>query len=123
MIRRPPRSTLFPYTTLFRSPHAIMRAKTSQRMSDGTGWDMCRALEGGEPPDGQPPSAQATCPSGEADHAASPFARDQVIPPISLRREPLSCGLRATPVVWSPHCPGPLLVRSEERRVGKECRS
>src|SRR2546426_11666174 len=23
MIRRPPRSTLFPYTTLFRSPHAL----------------------------------------------------------------------------------------------------
>src|SRR2546426_8340846 len=27
MIRRPPRSTLFPYTTLFRSPHAIDTAK------------------------------------------------------------------------------------------------
>src|SRR3712207_8456979 len=26
MIRRPPRSTLFPYTTLFRSLHARMRA-------------------------------------------------------------------------------------------------
>src|SRR2546429_5386584 len=26
MIRRPPRSTLFPYTTLFRSPPAIARA-------------------------------------------------------------------------------------------------
>src|SRR3989454_11924081 len=26
MIRRPPRSTLFPYTTLFRSEHAIERA-------------------------------------------------------------------------------------------------
>src|SRR3989449_7414184 len=26
MIRRPPRSTLFPYTTLFRSPSAIERA-------------------------------------------------------------------------------------------------
>ena len=26
MIRRPPRSTLFPYTTLFRSPTEIMRA-------------------------------------------------------------------------------------------------
>src|SRR2546422_5861241 len=26
MIRRPPRSTLFPYTTLFRSLHALMRA-------------------------------------------------------------------------------------------------
>src|SRR5690348_17677429 len=25
MIRRPPRSTLFPYTTLFRSPHAAGR--------------------------------------------------------------------------------------------------
>src|SRR2546422_7333501 len=28
MIRRPPRSTLFPYTTLFRSPH--MRAHASE---------------------------------------------------------------------------------------------
>src|SRR5438105_6354570 len=27
MIRRPPRSTLFPYTTLFRSEIAILRAK------------------------------------------------------------------------------------------------
>src|SRR3712207_7718667 len=25
MIRRPPRSTLFPYTTLFRSPHIVAR--------------------------------------------------------------------------------------------------
>src|SRR3712207_7367718 len=25
MIRRPPRSTLFPYTTLFRSDHAVVR--------------------------------------------------------------------------------------------------
>src|SRR3712207_8582113 len=27
MIRRPPRSTLFPYTTLFRSPHALDLAR------------------------------------------------------------------------------------------------
>src|SRR3712207_7582443 len=27
MIRRPPRSTLFPYTTLFRSPRPIMRSQ------------------------------------------------------------------------------------------------
>src|SRR5256886_17350804 len=26
MIRRPPRSTLFPYTTLFRSPHELVAA-------------------------------------------------------------------------------------------------
>src|SRR2546425_3008504 len=32
MIRRPPRSTLFPYTTLFRSPHAVAsRRKRAQR--------------------------------------------------------------------------------------------
>src|SRR5256884_7927212 len=31
MIRRPPRSTLFPYTTLFRSPTRIRRWETSER--------------------------------------------------------------------------------------------
>src|SRR2546429_7111013 len=31
MIRRPPRSTLFPYTTLFRSLHHILRATTGER--------------------------------------------------------------------------------------------
>src|SRR5205807_7836942 len=31
MIRRPPRSTLFPYTTLFRSPH---RAKIAGRLKE-----------------------------------------------------------------------------------------
>src|SRR3712207_7174549 len=30
MIRRPPRSTLFPYTTLFRSRIAILRKKAAQ---------------------------------------------------------------------------------------------
>src|SRR5258705_3231745 len=44
MIRRPPRSTLFPYTTLFRSPRT-MRGVTrgsiisSWNMSTGTIWD------------------------------------------------------------------------------------
>src|SRR5256885_11305362 len=33
MIRRPPRSTLFPYTTLFRSPGA--RVRRAQRLSPG----------------------------------------------------------------------------------------
>src|SRR3712207_7615452 len=32
MIRRPPRSTLFPYTTLFRSPHAEMAHVRIQRL-------------------------------------------------------------------------------------------
>src|SRR3712207_7663775 len=33
MIRRPPRSTLFPYTTLFRSPPAGMAASVYERES------------------------------------------------------------------------------------------
>src|SRR2546425_9067149 len=35
MIRRPPRSTLFPYTTLFRSP-SPSRSHTSRRPTRGT---------------------------------------------------------------------------------------
>src|SRR2546425_5796467 len=31
MIRRPPRSTLFPYTTLFRSPTAVLAAAAATR--------------------------------------------------------------------------------------------
>src|SRR2546430_13640261 len=38
MIRRPPRSTLFPYTTLFRSP---------PRSSGGISWDGSRCGQGG----------------------------------------------------------------------------
>src|SRR5256885_11755922 len=36
MIRRPPRSTLFPYTTLFRSP----------REATDVGLDLCRRVDG-----------------------------------------------------------------------------
>src|SRR2546430_13659072 len=35
MIRRPPRSTLFPYTTLFRSPDEQVRPPPRRRASDG----------------------------------------------------------------------------------------
>src|SRR2546427_4736292 len=37
MIRRPPRSTLFPYTTLFRSPRRSRRAGDALRARDGGG--------------------------------------------------------------------------------------
>src|SRR2546430_9799172 len=36
MIRRPPRSTLFPYTTLFRSPSALRVPATQRPSGDGT---------------------------------------------------------------------------------------
>src|SRR2546430_5875458 len=35
MIRRPPRSTLFPYTTLFRSQHRVCRLGRQRQLSAG----------------------------------------------------------------------------------------
>src|SRR2546429_1132132 len=49
MIRRPPRSTLFPYTTLFRSPDApprrLSRSRLEVRHDDGKAW-VCSAKGG-----------------------------------------------------------------------------
>src|SRR3712207_8137725 len=54
MIRRPPRSTLFPYTTLFRSGNVAGgrdrvddRHRLRLRIADGLGQDGGRAGEGG----------------------------------------------------------------------------
>src|SRR5712692_11590379 len=38
MIRRPPRSTLFPYTTLFRSRSTSRRSRTACRRSRSVAW-------------------------------------------------------------------------------------
>src|SRR3712207_8508622 len=38
MIRRPPRSTLFPYTTLFRSRGAVVREDCHPERSEGPAW-------------------------------------------------------------------------------------
>src|SRR3712207_9410090 len=40
MIRRPPRSTLFPYTTLFRSFEGAVSEATARAMAEG----ICRAM-------------------------------------------------------------------------------
>src|SRR3712207_8323488 len=50
MIRRPPRSTLFPYTTLFRSPPLQQRSQVflgegSQPQDPRSGEQRCRHLE------------------------------------------------------------------------------
>src|SRR2546422_4320222 len=37
MIRRPPRSTLFPYTTLFRSPPGVLAAGRDRLLADDAG--------------------------------------------------------------------------------------
>src|SRR5256886_13020123 len=47
MIRRPPRSTLFPYTTLFRSPHADPNT-TMVQVANGGGLHPARNVVGGD---------------------------------------------------------------------------
>src|SRR5690348_17430961 len=54
MIRRPPRSTLFPYTTLFRSP---CRSRTSSAPRCGSG--CCAAASIDAFSSGMPPAASA----------------------------------------------------------------
>src|SRR5690554_6994103 len=44
MLRRPPRSTLFPYTTLFRSPHVRLRNHLLHPQSDHHHYTMLRKL-------------------------------------------------------------------------------
>src|SRR5690349_24930111 len=73
MIRRPPRSTLFPYTTLFRSPRARRwRGRRSRRWRPG----------------------------------GAALRRSRPVPPWRGGEGGIACA-----------------ARSEERRVGKECRS
>src|SRR2546430_12606197 len=48
MIRRPPRSTLFPYTTLFRSAHGEKRPPAAQRPLPGDGVQMHAVARGFE---------------------------------------------------------------------------
>src|SRR2546430_15811190 len=94
MIRRPPRSTLFPYTTLFRS--AARQARPA-------------------------PPTEATAPrdAGEPIMAIVSIKSQQVTFYDAdgwILRAPVSTGTtgRETPAG---------VFRSEERRVGKECRS
>src|SRR5688572_31631093 len=47
MIRRPPRSTLFPYTTLFRSQNPAMRPAGSPTSCDGSSSSPMRIEPGG----------------------------------------------------------------------------
>src|SRR3989442_4978191 len=43
MIRRPPRSTLFPYTTLFRSYCRVIRSSTTVAITENTEANACTA--------------------------------------------------------------------------------
>src|SRR2546426_11839889 len=100
MIRRPPRSTLFPYTTLFRS-HRKECHVDGQAFSP-KGVEAC------------PVCGKDACARHRAACGAMPGAGVLAAHGTSLdalRRERLAVHVAL------------LAVRSEERRVGKECRS
>src|SRR2546425_11989918 len=74
MIRRPPRSTLFPYTTLFRSP---VRASSALSPTALSVWPSGAGTEGSSA-DRPAVEAGAPDPSGRAPAAAVPSAPDPV---------------------------------------------
>src|SRR2546430_16740981 len=87
MIRRPPRSTLFPYTTLFRVLEAARRARVARVVFGSSS-----SVYGETTP----------APFAETAPAAAPIS-------------PYAASKRAAELLAH--------ARSEERRVGKECRS
>src|SRR3712207_9505235 len=118
MIRRPPRSTLFPYTTLFRSLEGDDPG-FGQRDLDGLEDLLFREPEvQGHPyvaldvPLARPHDREA----GDKDELLRTAVEAPLLEASGL--DEIVGRLQDVEVV-----PGHHLVRSEERRVGKECRS
>src|SRR2546430_15298141 len=102
MIRRPPRSTLFPYTTLFRS-------------RGGRGPGVHQSL--GDRLDSEVEAFQGA--RSEEDQVASLSEHDLVRRPLPDYVDEHT----ASPSLQNPSVGLAEMPRSEERRVGKECRS
>src|SRR3712207_9356500 len=125
MIRRPPRSTLFPYTTLFRSQRC---AHPFRGIAGGNGtWDFDVPVL---------PADYVTDDAGTGFvHTAPGHGADDYNTFVKHRAAFEACGTRDVPHTVAPdssYYPEiPLFAgeriyddrRSEERRVGKECRS
>src|SRR2546422_9739163 len=116
MIRRPPRSTLFPYTTLFRSfvrePGAWWRAFAEPYWAGNLTGTLYRPLTVAS-------FALDWVLDGPVQHPVEREAGDGERPVQRAREVPRPIRLRERPP------PRARLAheRSEERRVGKECRS
>src|SRR2546425_9834751 len=80
MIRRPPRSTLFPYTTLFRSRAVINPLKNNYLVRGARCVVACAAVAGcgGRPPGGPP---EPTAPPPTAGLAAQQGSGPPLTPP------------------------------------------
>src|SRR3989441_12072383 len=102
MIRRPPRSTLFPYTTLFRS---VLTSNNARELSDGLKRRCLHLFIDFPAPAEELEIIRLKVPEIPARLASAVVAAVQKIRALELRKPPS------------------VSERSEERRVGKECRS
>src|SRR2546426_12056981 len=98
MIRRPPRSTLFPYTTLFRSRRREIESLQERAQMAPPSVAALGAIPGRAAAE----SAQAP---GQGLVGRTTIVPDQATNSLVIRTAPAN------------------FSRSEERRVGKECRS
>src|SRR3712207_8176417 len=141
MIRRPPRSTLFPYTTLFRSDLLVLRLEHAlegrldllDRLVDDRVVPDVDALAAGElgglalGPDVEAQDddvvgqRQVDVALGDAADAAVDDPQRDVVAHLDLHQSLLERLHGARVVALDDQVE--LTVRSEERRVGKECRS
>ena len=133
MIRRPPRSTLFPYTTLFRSNNGLPNASEPTGVSAADGSYMLNNVNVGSVTITEvlKPNFTQTFPSS-GTHTVN-VAENQTVPNISFGNHPAPSQIQG--VKWNdintngvqdtdePTVEGWIIyIRSEERRVGKECR-
>src|SRR2546425_12218793 len=110
MIRRPPRSTLFPYTTLFRST-AAKKAYTIAALAEIVSVDIADDKE--RAAFVRRFSGDKSTPTGDPTRAGA--TRQQSVPPAASNIDAETLA-RAEAALAK-------YIRSEERRVGKECRS
>src|SRR2546426_11517475 len=92
MIRRPPRSTLFPYTTLFRSGRQFVSRNAPSLLNGGLGlfylfWDGQVARAGFGPPPRGPAGQGFVTPAGTLLPAVPNILAAQAMFPVTNRRE------------------------------------
>src|SRR2546426_8494279 len=128
MIRRPPRSTLFPYTTLFRSG-AVSTSCAVSFTPTASGLHTITATYGGDTTHDGSSGTDRESTRLHSSHLVMSYA------PFCLESSAASCTATVTDTVATAPFPTglvnffadgaatPFTSRSEERRVGKECRS
>src|SRR3712207_9310424 len=107
MIRRPPRSTLFPYTTLFRSGVAVADAAVAAALGP---------LHEREPAHALGVQPRALLARGEVDVGLGPAARPEVLVAVEGRR---AHPVLQREVVRVAHPQAPLLGRADQEQAAE----